>query len=189
MKRFLAVGLLVVLAAVTAMTWSADRVNAARFVTKPVLWAGGVDTTFIEDENDTIRTQAIDLSDWDFSMPGTSVEMYYGSVAFVVSGANDGVADSIYYVVEKTWDGTNWTQGALTAAAGGCAVPQGGVGATVPATFAGAIVIELDELGGVNVGGLVPKAIRFKVAGDQSGSNPALSRVRMYITYPSLHEF
>lgn len=187
MKRFLAVGLLVVLAAVTAMTWSADRAEAARWVTKPVLWAGGADTTFIEGLADTIRSQPIDISDWDFLSQTGTTAAHIGSVALVVTGASDGQTDTLYYAVEKSWDGANWTQAGFSTGAGNQALPQGGgLSAVVPAVYAGVLTFDWDTAANLTP---VPKMIRLKVGGDQSGTTPANSRVRLYITYPTLFDY
>lgn len=189
--------LAVVLVSAFASLASADDaiMNVKRLRWKEVGSIVYTDTTFITDESDTIRTEPIDTSDWDWDMIAHSQLTGGASAArvfFVSSTAtNNGVTDSLNYTVEiGTGRDTLYAYAAgvpaLTTAHafGNFALAAGGIigGGANSNVWSGPLVADPDGATAPNIW-LAP-SFRLRVAGDLSGSSPKVSGVKCYVVYP-----
>lgn len=158
---------------------------------------GGVaDTTFLTDESDTTRTIAFDTSDWDWgalaaAQGGVATGAMAARVIFVATALTNGVTDSIYFNVEKGTgrDSIFTANTTIAAAVGSVALPEGTVSSSATATsgtWTGVLMIDPDTPGASNV--WMAPFIRLRVAGDQSGSSPKNSGLKVYIAYPKRAE-
>jgi len=157
---------------------------------KPLKWkeVGAIvytDTTFLTDEADTIRTETVYTSDWDWNAAsnGVATDMPIATVCFVVTGgANNGVSDSLYFTIEKgaAADTFFTHNGNLAAAMGSCALAPDA--SPNQAVYVGYLVSDPNGQGVNNVW-LAPK-FRLRVSGDVSGTTPKLSGLKCYIAYP-----
>lgn len=193
---FALLAVVVLTSAFAAVAQSGDAVLAV----KALRWkeVGSIvytDTTFLEDENDTIRTEPIDTSDWDWDAIAHSQLTGGVSAArvFFVSttGTNNGVSDSLNYTVEiGTARDTMYAYAAGVPslagahALGNFALAAGGIlgGGAKSNVWAGPIIADPDGATGPNVW-LAP-AFRLRVAGDLSGSSPKISGLKCYVVYP-----
>lgn len=190
------IALLLSLVAVVLASTVATIAHAgdALIATKQVQWiepgaSTATDTTFVQDENDSVRTVAIDTSDWDWDSiahaqltGGSSVVRIW----FVATGGASVASDTLNYAVEPYVGSVYGYNSALPAAAsvwnsayvwGGTL--QAGHGNLV---FAGSLLADPDSYSLSNVW-LTPQ-FRIVLRGDQSGSSPKVSGVKCYVTYP-----
>lgn len=186
MKRLIMVAAAAVaLAAYSGISQASDVV----WVTKQVKWSTGADDstgngdwTFMEDEFDSTRTVAISTADWAFDAYGLGVITAAFDIATItfVAEASDLQSDSVYYRVEKGYNGQFARNNTITAAAGSVAILPGlGGNRTV---FSGTLRADPDTQGNSDIW-MVPE-FRLCVTGDVSGTTPALAKLRCYITYP-----
>lgn len=180
---------LVMLAALVAFAAFAPPLNAsdARLRVKPLQWleVGSIvptDTTYLTDEADTTRTIPIQTDDWDWNAILASQLTGGTSCARVMFSANlnNAVTDTIYYTLEQgTGRDSAYTQnGTIVAAAGAVALSP-----TFSNVWIGSLQIDPDSAPGVNNAWLCP-SFRLRVAGDQSGTTPKISGLRVYVIYP-----
>ena len=190
MKRFL--GACAVLVAAT-LAFSAAPAHAVSWREVQAYWATSTpDTTFITDEGDSDFVE-IQTGDWFWPVPGdaaASSPFVCAHLTFTVQTSNVA-ADTIYYVPQigvplrpgsttVLWQ--NWPAGP-TAAAGNCAVVQQGFGGTSNVLYTGVLLADADAImSALNVYGA--KRLRLRVQGDQGGSTPKLSGVRVMVRYP-----
>lgn len=151
------------------------------------------DTTFMTDEADTIRTEPIDTSDWDWDAIAHSQLTGGASAArvfFVSSTAtNNGVTDSLYFNVEiGTGRDTLYAQAGdpitIAPALGNCAPAASGIlGAGANShVWAGNIIADPDASAVPNV--WFAPSFRLRVRGDITGSGPKVSGLKCYVVYP-----
>lgn len=200
MKRWIMVAAAAVaLAAFSGVAQAGDYV----WVTKHVKWkeVGAIattDTTFLTDEADTVRTEAIDTSDWAWEALGPALDaggIGHALIQFIATGANNGVSDSLYFTIEKGAGEPNgagaifksqnadtfFTANTTIAAAVG-AVALAPSASPNNRVFEGALVADPDGIGVNNL--WLARKFRIRMAGDVSGTTPKLSGLVCVITYP-----
>lgn len=147
------------------------------------------DTTFQQDEVDTVRTQDIDTQDWDlaalmqtngpYALP---INFYSTSTAFPVN------ADTVYFTVEKrvgtiksTGAGIYTSNRSIVAAAGACAVSA--TGTQFERVYVGQLIWDSDAAPAANAIGY-GDVFRLRIAGDQGGASPVIPGMAGQILYP-----
>lgn len=182
----------VLVSAFASVASAADAILAV----KQVQWlepgaSTATDTTFITDENDSVRTVPISTQDWDwdailhntYSAGAGPVRVFF----VATGGANNGVTDTLFYRPEYSVGGVTQLvsgNGVITGAVGNSAVcPTGsasiGNGNVI---FTGTLLFDPDTFASNNVW-LAPE-FQLKVSGDISGSTPKVSGVKCYVVYP-----
>lgn len=168
----------------TEITWVTKQIPWARFnaVAAPAesLQSG----LRLRDENDSLRTIAIDTSDWawdDYSIPGSAGALLTVATVTITSSFSNGATDTIYYQVEKGYGGKFVRNNTLVATTGSFAtVPGFSSDGTI---FQGVLYGDPDSNGGANQVWMTPQ-FRICVEGDQSGTTPIQYGTKIFITYP-----
>jgi hypothetical protein len=165
-------------AAIADSHWTEKQLRVVKTTGVPV------DTVTVNGVADSLRTEPIDMSDWDTSlMLPTGVPAHqapYAYINFVITGGTASSADTAYFTIEKFIGGV-WTKNrTISAAVGAIAMSQDG-GTTVATSFTGALFIDNDRLKPVvnDLGGCNKFRIRW---GRTSDTVPI--QIRAFLVYP-----
>ena len=181
---------LAVLAAVACITPSAHAAGGVGTIIDKVsfTWQDtGKDTTFMQDETDTTRTNWISTRSWDADALMHNGNAFLLPVYFFATGsAIPEATDTLYYTVEKRFTSATGrivlTQNrSLAASAGACAIAE--TGTANNRVWVGYLTFDADAAQSnqtISWG----DEFRLRVAGDQGGTSPRVSGLAGCIYFP-----
>jgi hypothetical protein len=162
------------------------------------------DTTFLTDEADTTRTQAIDTYDWDWAAIGQAnggvATGAWAARVYFTAPVSNGVTDTVYFTIEQSAGGgaggigsavsdTIFSYNPAGQIGSGTllyALPQGTGNSGALGVWSALLPVDPDTPGNSNIW-LVPR-FRLRVFGDVSGTTPKNSGLRCTIVYPKRQE-